>query len=56
LSEPEPYTGCSASKEEEEEVGVGRISQNVKLQVYYTLRPVVTYASETWLLKEKEIN
>jgi hypothetical protein len=33
------------------------ISQNIKLQLYNTLiRPVVTYASETWVLKEKEIN
>jgi hypothetical protein len=33
------------------------ISQNVKLQLYNTLiRPVVTYASEIWVLKEKEIN
>jgi hypothetical protein len=29
------------------------ISQNVKLQLYNTLIcPTVTYASETWLLKE----
>jgi hypothetical protein len=29
------------------------ISQNVKLQLYNTLiHPVVTYASETWVLKE----
>jgi hypothetical protein len=33
------------------------IFQNVKLQLYNTLiRPVVTYASETWVLKENEIN
>jgi hypothetical protein len=33
------------------------ISQNIKLQLYNTLiRPVVTYASEIWVLKEKEIN
>jgi hypothetical protein len=33
------------------------VSQNVKLQLYNTLiRPVVTYASEKWVLKENEIN
>jgi hypothetical protein len=33
------------------------ISQNVKLQLYNTLiRPVVTYASAPWVLKENEIN
>ena len=33
------------------------ISQNVKLQLYNTLiRPTVTYASETWVLKENMIN
>ena len=33
------------------------ISHDVKLQLYNTLiRPVITYASETWVLKEKEIN
>jgi hypothetical protein len=33
------------------------ISQNIKLQLYNTLiRPVVTYTSETWVLKENEIN
>ena len=33
------------------------ISRNVKLQLYNTLiRPTVTYASETWLLKENMIN
>jgi hypothetical protein len=33
------------------------ISQNVKLQLYNTLIcPVVTYASETWVLEEKGIN
>jgi hypothetical protein len=33
------------------------ITQNVELQHYNTLiRPVVTYAYETWVLKEKEIN
>jgi hypothetical protein len=31
------------------------ISQNVKLHLHNTLiRPVVTYASETWILKENE--
>jgi hypothetical protein len=30
------------------------ISRNIKLQLYNTLlRPTVTYASETWVLKEK---
>ena len=33
------------------------ISRNVKLQLYNTLiRPAVTYASETWALKENMIN
>jgi hypothetical protein len=33
------------------------ISRNVKLQIYNTLiRPTVTYASETWVLKENMIN
>jgi hypothetical protein len=33
------------------------ISQNVKLQLYNTLiHPTVTYASETWVLKEIMIN
>ena len=33
------------------------ISQNVKLQIYNTLiRPTVTYASETWVLKENITN
>ena len=33
------------------------ISRNVKLQFYNTLiRPTVTYASETWVLKENTIN
>jgi len=33
------------------------ISRNVKLQLYNTLiRPRVTYASETWVLKESMIN
>ena len=33
------------------------ISRNVKLQLYNTLiRPTVTYASETWVLKENMIN
>ena len=33
------------------------ISRNVKLQLYNTLiRPTVTYASETWILKENMIN
>jgi hypothetical protein len=33
------------------------VSQNVKLQLYKTLiRPVAPYASETWVLKESEIN
>jgi hypothetical protein len=33
------------------------ISRNVKLQLYYTLIcPTVTYASETWVLKENMIN
>ena len=33
------------------------ISRNVKLQLYNTLiRPIVTYASETWVLKENLIN
>ena len=33
------------------------ISRNVKLQVYNMLiRPTVTYASETWVLKENMIN
>ena len=33
------------------------ISRNVKLQLYNTLiRPTVTYASETWLLKVSMIN
>jgi hypothetical protein len=33
------------------------ISQNTKLQLYNTLFcPVITYASETWLVKENEIN
>ena len=33
------------------------ISRNVKLQHYNTLiRPTVTYASETWVLKESMIN
>ena len=33
------------------------ILRNVKLQLYNTLiRPVVTYASETWVLKENMIN
>jgi hypothetical protein len=32
-------------------------SRNVKLQLYNTLiRPTVTYASETWVLKEHVIN
>ena len=32
------------------------ISRNVKLQLYNTLiRPTVTYASETWVLKENMI-
>jgi len=33
------------------------ISRNVKLQFYNTLiRPTVTYASETWVLKENMTN
>jgi len=33
------------------------ISRNVKLQLYNTLiRPTVTYASETWVLKERMTN
>ena len=33
------------------------ISRNVKLQLYNTLiRPTVTYASETWVLKGNMIN
>ena len=33
------------------------ISRNVKLQIYNMLiRPTVTYASETWMLKENIIN
>ena len=33
------------------------ISRNVTLQLYKTLiRPTVTYASETWVLKENMIN
>ena len=33
------------------------ISRNVRLQLYNTLiRPTVTYASETWVLKENMIN
>ena len=33
------------------------ISRNVKLQLYNMLiRPTVTYASETWVLKENMIN
>ena len=33
------------------------ISRNVELQLYNTLfRPTVTYASETWVLKENLIN
>ena len=33
------------------------ISRNIKLQLYNTLiRPTVTYASETWVLKENIIN
>ena len=33
------------------------ISRNVKLQLYNTLtHPVVTYASETWVIKENVIN
>ena len=33
------------------------ISRNVKLQLYNTLiRPTVTYASETWVLKDNMIN
>jgi len=33
------------------------IAQNVKLQLYNMLiRPTVTYASETWLLKENMMN
>ena len=33
------------------------MSQNVKLQLYNTLiRPTVTYASETWVLKENMTN
>ena len=33
------------------------ISRNVKLQLYNTsIRPTVTYASETWELKENMIN
>ena len=33
------------------------ISRNVKLQLYNTLIcPTVTYASETWVLKENMIN
>jgi len=33
------------------------ISRNVILQLYNTLiRPIVTYASETWVLKENMIN
>ena len=33
------------------------ISRNVKLQLYNTLiLPTVTYASETWVLKENMIN
>jgi len=32
------------------------ISRNVKLHLYNTLiRPIVTYASETWVLKESMI-
>jgi len=33
------------------------ISRNVKLQLYNTLiRPTVTYASKTWVLKENVVN
>jgi hypothetical protein len=33
------------------------LSRSVKLQLYNTLiRPIVTYASETWVLKENLIN
>jgi len=33
------------------------ISRNIKLQIYNKLiRPTVTYASETWVLKENMIN
>ena len=33
------------------------ISRNVQLQLYNTLiRPIITYASETWVLKENVIN
>ena len=33
------------------------ISRNAKIQLYNTLnRPTVTYASETWVLKENMIN
>jgi len=33
------------------------ISRNIKLQLYNMLiRPTVTYASETWVLKENMIN
>jgi hypothetical protein len=33
------------------------ISRNVKLQLYNTvIRPTVTYASKTWVLKENMIN
>jgi len=33
------------------------ISRNIKLRLYNTLiRPIVTYASETWVLKENMIN
>jgi len=33
------------------------ISRNIKLHLYNTLiRPTVTYASETWVLKENTIN
>ena len=38
-------------------LGTKLISRNVKLQLYNTLmRPIVTYASETWVLKENMIN
>ena len=34
----------------------GLISRNVKLHLYNTLiRPIVTYASESWVLKESMI-
>jgi hypothetical protein len=33
-----------------------RISRRSKLQIYKTLRPIVTYEAEMWMLKDTEEN